>query len=314
MLKVVLALAAVAAGGSMAHAATLEVGSGKKYSSIRAASLAANRYDTIVVYPGTYSSAKISDSDVTIKRAPYTSAGSVVITGSTYGDKGLLLITGHRVTVDGLTFKYARSTSRNGAGIRLEGTGLTVRNSRFLYNQNGMLVTPITKEAGTVTITNSLFKGNGYGDGQTHGLYVNHVNKLVVSNTRFEGTKVGHHLKSRANINLIRYNSFVDTGMYKAASYQIDLPSGGGATIEYNNFYKGKYSSNGCCVIALGFESSSNPTSPISVRYNKLTNQRSTRTTFVVNRLLTSARLTGNRFTGLVRALSGRGSVNGVIS
>lgn len=310
--------AALAVGAVQAHAATLEVGSGKKYSSIRAASSAANRYDTILVYPGTYSSAKIWDSDVTIRKAPNTT-GSVVISGSTYSDKGLLLIVGHRVTVDGITFKYAKSTSRNGAGIRLEGTGLTVKNSSFYNNQNGILATPAVKNAGTVTISNSLFKSNGYGDGQSHGIYIGSIDKLNVTGSRFVGTKVGHHLKSRANVNYISSNTFDDTSMSNAASYHIDLPNGGAATIQYNTMIKGRYASNGCCVVALGFEMYKgsgyrNPTGPIYVRNNKLTNQRTTTTTFTANRTGTPATLTSNSFSGPIRSLSGAGSVNGVIS
>jgi len=314
MLKVALALAAVAVGGTAAHAATLEVGSTKKYKTIASAVAAAQSYDTIVVYPGTYGGATINKSNLTLRTPTGSPRGAAVISGSVSGGKGLFVTTGSNITIDGFRFTGAKSSSRNGAGIRAEGTNLTVRNSEFIGNQDGMLVTPITKEAGTVTITNSLFKGNGYGDGQSHGLYVNAVNKLVVSDTRFEGTKVGHHLKSRANINEIRNNSFVDTSMAKAASYHIDLSNGGSATIEDNTMTKGNYSSNGCCAIALGFEGASNPTGSINIRNNKFTNQRTSSTTFVVNRTVTPATVSGNSFSGAVKALTGRGSVNGVIS
>ena len=315
MLKIALALAAVAVSGSMAHAATLEVGSTKKYKTISAAVTAARSYDTIIVYPGTYSGARISKSYLTVRTPVGSPRGAAVITGTTIDGKGLFLTTGSNITIDGFRFTGAKSSSRNGAGIRAEGRDLTVRNSEFISNQNGMLVTPITKDVGTVTITNSLFKGNGYGDGQSHGAYINSVNKLVATGNRFEGTKVGHHLKSRANINEIRSNTFVDTSMYKAASYHIDLPNGGAATIDNNTFYKGKYSSNSCCSIALGFEGASNPAGSIYVRNNKLTNQRTGSIYFVSNRTSRSATLSGNAYYGTtVKSLSGNGSVNGVIS
>jgi len=304
------ALAACAVG---AHAATLEVGAGKPYKTIAAAVSAASSYDTIVVHPGTYAGAKIYKSNLTVRTPVGSPRGSAVISGATIADKGLFLTTGANITIDGFRFTGAKSTARNGAGIRAEGQNLTVRNSEFVGNQNGMLVTPITKDVGTITITDSLFKGNGYGDGQTHGAYINSVNKLVVSNTRFEGTKVGHHLKSRANVNEVRSSSFVDTSMSGAASYHIDLPYGGAATIENNVFSKGKYASNGCCVVSLAFEGITNPTGPIVVRNNTLTNQRTSSTTFVANRTVTPAALSGNGFTGIVKPLSGPGSVNGVV-
>lgn len=314
---------AIAAGFALcafqAQAATLEVGAGKRYTTLSAAAAAAQSYDTIIVYPGTYSGAAWTDSNLTIKRAAGTATGSVVVTGATVGDKGLFLVKGANVTIDGLRFTGARSTSRNGAGIRAEGKNLTVRNSEFIANENGMLITPGLNR-GVVTISNSLFKNNGYGDGQSHGLYASSgLDKLVVTGSRFEGTKVGHHLKSRADVNVVRGSSFIDGSLAKAASYQIDLSEGGAATIEGNTLVKGVYSSNGCCSIALGFEqykggSYVNPPGLIVIRNNKFTNQRSTTTTFVVNRTVTPATLTTNSFTGRVKPLTGPGSVDGLIS
>jgi hypothetical protein len=314
MFKVAFALATMVAGASIAQAATLEVGVGKKYTTISAAAAAAAPYDTIIVHPGTYKGATFSDSNLIVRTPVGSVRGSAIVTGATIGDKGLFLTKGSNITIDGFRFTGAKSTARNGAGIRAEGTGLTVRNSEFIGNENGILVTPLAKDVGTVSISNSLFKGNGYGDGQSHGIYVNSVNKLVVANSHFEGTKVGHHLKSRANINEVRYTTFVDTGMSSAASYHIDLSNGGAATIEYNTLTKGLYASNGCCSIALGFEGATNPVGPIVVRNNKLTNLRSTSTTFVTNRTATPATLTSNSFVGLVKSLSGNGSVNGLIN
>jgi len=318
MYKVALVLAAVAAGGSISQAATLEVGTGKKYSSISAAASAAAPYDIIIVYPGTYKGAVFTDSNLTVRTPAGSPRGSAVITGSTMLDKGLFVTKGSNITIDGFRFASARSTSGNGAGIRVESKNLTVRNSEFIGNQNGMLITPGSLR-GTVTISNSLFKGNGAGDGQSHGLYANALDKLVVTNTRFEGTKVGHHLKSRADVNVVTGSSFVDTSMSGAASYQIELPEGGAATIENNSLVKGPYSSNGCCSIAIGFEqykgsSYVNPTGPVVIRNNKFTNLRTSRSYFVSNRMSSSVTLSGNGFTGPVSPLSGRGSVDGLIS
>lgn len=302
----------------MAHAATLEVGVGKKYTSISAAAAAANSYDTIIVYPGTYKGAVFYDSNLTIRTPVGSPRGSAVITGATMLDKGLFVTKGSNITIDGFRFTGAKSASNNGAGIRAEGKNLTIRNCEFISNQDGMLITPGSLR-GSVSVSNSLFKGNGAGDGQSHGLYATSLDKLTVTGTRFEGTKVGHHLKSRAWNNVVTGSTFYDTSMSGAASYQIELPQGGSATIENNTLVKGKYSSNGCCSIAIGFEqykggSYVNPTGPVTIRNNKFTNERTTSAYFVSNRMTSSVTLSGNTTTGLVKTLSGRGTINGVIS
>ena len=318
MLKITLALAAIAAGASMAQAATLEVGVGKKYSSISAAAAAANPYDTIIVYPGTYKGAVFYDSNLTVRTPVGSVRGSAIVTGATMLDKGLFVTKGSNITIDGFRFTGAKSTAHNGAGIRVESKNLTVRNSEFISNENGMLITPGSTLKGTVTITNSLFKSNGYGDGQTHGVYANTLDRLVVENSRFENTKVGHHIKSRADATVVRGSTLLDGTITNAASYQIELPEGGSATIENNTLVKGKYSSNGCCSIALGFEQYKggtyvNPVGPVVIRNNKFTNQRTTKTYFVSNRMTSSASLSGNTLTGLVTALTGNGTVNGIV-
>ena len=319
MLKIAFALAALAAGGSMAQAATLEVGVGKKYSSISAAAAAANPYDTIIVYPGTYKGAVLYDANLTVRTPVGSPRGSAIVTGATMLDKGLFVTKGSNIVIDGFRFTGAESTSRNGAGIRVESKNLTVRNSEFISNENGMLITPGSTLRGTVTISNSLFKSNGYGDGQSHGVYSNTLDRLTIENSRFENTKVGHHIKSRAYSTIVRGSTIVDGTITNAASYQIEVPEGGTVTIENNTLVKGQYSSNGCCSIALGFEqykggSYVNPVGPIVIRNNKFTNQRTSKTTFVSNRTTSPASLSANTLTGLVTPLSGNGSVNGMIN
>lgn len=319
MFKVAFALAAIAAGVTGAQAATLEVGVGKKYTSIGAAAAAANAYDTIIVYPGTYKGAVFYDSNLTVRTPVGSPRGAAIVTGATMLDKGLFVTKGSNITIDGFRFTGAKSTSRNGAGIRVESKNVTVRNSEFISNENGMLITPGATVKGNVTITGSLFRLNGYGDGQSHGIYSNSLDRLTVENSRFEDTKVGHHIKSRADATTVRGSTILDGTVAQGSSYQIEVPEGGTITIENNVLVKGTNSSNSCCSIALGFEqykgaSYVNPVGPIVVRNNKFTNKRSAKTTFVSNRTTTPATLSGNTLTGLITPLTGNGSVNGVIS
>ncbi len=52
--------------------------------------------------------------------------------------KGVFVVVGNDVTIRGVTLRGARSDDANGAGIRGEGTNLTVDCVRFLDNENGI--------------------------------------------------------------------------------------------------------------------------------------------------------------------------------
>ncbi len=315
--------AALAVGAAQAHAATLEVGSTKKYKTLSSAASAANAYDTILVYPGTYSGATFSDNYLTIKRAPNTSLGSVVITGKTVGDKGLFLVKGSNVTVDGMYFKGARSSSGNGAGIRQEGLNLTVKNSKFYNNEMGILATPYPTKGGSLTVQNSSFDYHkSYASGHIgHSIYGNSLTKMTVTGSKFTRDFVGHYIKSRAPTTVITGNTIDDTN--GSASYLIDIPEGGAATITNNTLIKGASASNCCVVIAYGFEmyqggSYVNPAGPVSIRYNNFTNKRGSTVYFVTNKSkpTNSVNLYGNTLkasAGSIKTLVGSGTINTVV-
>src|SRR4029077_12282840 len=124
----------------------------------------------------------------------------------------------------------------NGAGIRHEAGNLTVSNCTFSNNQDGILVNPIS--GATVTINQSTFSGNGAGDGYSHGIYVNQVDQFTVSGSTFNGTKVGHDIKSRALSTTVTHTT-LDDGVNGTASYAVDLPNGGVAVLDSITVNKG---------------------------------------------------------------------------
>ena len=96
-----------------------------------------------------------------------------------------------------VTFSRARVPDQNGAGIRAEGKNLTVRNSRFYDNENGILAG--TVEGSTILIEGSVFERNGKCAANcAHGVYVNQIARLKVVNSIFRAQRVGHHVKSGA--------------------------------------------------------------------------------------------------------------------
>ena len=187
-----------------AGAAVLTMGTGGTYATLADAVAAAAANDTILVQPGTY-----TDQVATIN-VPLTIAGSggpVVFTQAAAELPGLkgFLVTNADTTVENVTFQGASislGNGSNGAGIRYQAGDLTVINSQFNNNQDGILATPATAGTGTILIKNSGFNGNGVSSGPLagfeHGIYIGMVASLTVIGSTFEGTLVGHDIKSRA--------------------------------------------------------------------------------------------------------------------
>lgn len=317
-------------------AAALEVGPDKPLTTLSAALAAAQDGDTINVQPGSYAGGWVTRNNLTLN---CTAPRACIVEGTITRDKGLILQSGDNLTVKGFTFRGAASRYvTNAAGIRVDGAGLTVINCLFEKNANGILYTAVNKvdwklggapagQRGTLTVNDSSFIGNGYGDGQTHGIYASIVDKVVVFRSTFRDTRVGHHLKSRAHDTTVTFSTFEDGPIMDASSYAIDLPQGGAALIHHNTFGKGSYgvwlpdaagimryqvpgySSNASTIIAYGFEmakkldgtmSTVNPPGPVVVTENFVVSRINGPTVFFRNRSVprnTKVTFKGNKLT-----------------
>ena len=94
----------------------------------------------------------------------------------------------------------------NGAGIRSSGVNLTVLNSYFHNNQDGLLESNIA--GSNIVIENSEFYQNGVsnpnlteGYGFTHNLYIGNCASLTFEYNYTHASYVGHLLKTRAAVN-----------------------------------------------------------------------------------------------------------------
>lgn len=151
--------------------------------------------------------------------------------GKSVEGKGIWVVRGGAISVSGFDFVGAAVNGRNGAGIRFEKGKLLIDDCRFLENENGILTGGHADS--TLEIRNSEFAFNGFGDGQSHNLYVGAISQLKVSGSYFHHAKVGHLLKSRARENHIIYNRLTDeTG--GTASYELEFPNGGLAYVMGN--------------------------------------------------------------------------------
>jgi hypothetical protein len=218
-----------------AAARVLTVGSGKQYSTIRQAAAAATPGTVIQVDPGNYPDDIVvwRTNNVTVRGMgsvrPHV-YGTKVIPYASGNDlqngKGLWVVDGTGVRIENFELSGAQVTDQNGAGVRGEGTNLTICNSYMHNNENGFL----GEAHGTLTIEYSIFADNGIGDGHTHNVYVDDGgtpdSTLVFRYNDSSHSIIGHMLKTRAPNNYILYNRMMDEAD-GTSSYNIDVSNGG---------------------------------------------------------------------------------------
>ena len=176
--------------------------------------------------------------------------------GANSEGKAIWVIAGDDTTIQNVELSGARVPDQNGAGIRLQGAGLTVEHSVFDHNQEGILAGD--NPASNIVIDSSVFADNGAGDGFSHNLYINHVRSFTLRDSYSTAAHVGHLVKSRAARNYILYDRL--TGERGTDSYELDLPNGGLSYVIGTVLQQGPGSQNPN-MLAYGEEGSLNPDS-----------------------------------------------------
>ena len=257
------------------HAVVYQVGNGQTYASPNALYQAnvIQAGDTIEIDAGTYTGQEAlavwDQNDLLIRGVggrPKLDADGLNIWG-----KGIWVFAGNDIIVENIEFTGATVVDENGAGIRLDGIGMTARNCYFHHNENGILTS--NPYDGDILIEHCEFGYNGFGDGFTHNLYIGHVNQLIFRYNYSHHANVGHNLKSRAVENIIQYNRIMDESTGNS-SRLIDLSNGGFALVQGNLFMQGPQAENNN-VIGYGREGlSNNPPHEIYCVNNSLVNKR----------------------------------------
>ena len=175
--------------------------------------------------------------------------------GLSWGDKAIWVIQGNNTTVEWIEFSECQVPDHNGAGIRLEGLGLSVRHCHFHHNEMGILCGEY--HPCTVRIEHTEFDHHGYGDGYSHNLYIGNIDSLIFRYNYSHHAFIGHELKSRAWVNVIEYNRFSNEEDGEA-SREIDLPNGGQAYLIGNVIQQGLQSQNSN-MVGFGMEGLINP-------------------------------------------------------
>ena len=285
-------------------AATLTVGADQSYKAPSDAASAAKPGDVIRIAPGTYFDCAVwTANNISIEGA----AQGTIVTDKICQGKALFVIHADNVTVRNITFQRARSNDGNGAGIRAEGNNLTIENSQFINNQDGILEGD--NPQATLIVRNSRFDHNGSClNACAHGIYVGHIALLQIENSRFFNTQVAHHIKSRAARTVLTGNHIED-GPEGTASYEVELPNGGSLVMTGNTLEKGPNNQNHSAAVVIGDEGVTQMTDELVLRNNVFTDDGPP-TAFVKNITATPAQLVGNIFKGRITPLIGDGTVH----
>ena len=136
---------------------------------------------------------------------------------------------------------------------------------------------------------------------------------MQITNSLITGAVVGHEIKSRALDTVITNNVIAD-GPTGTASYSIDLPNGGNATITGNVIEKGPDSPRTRQFIAYGEEGAANPGMSVTVSGNTILNDlNSSSVSAVWNTTSADITFSNNQVYGLTsgQLIKGTATING---
>ncbi|MCB9637377.1 MAG: right-handed parallel beta-helix repeat-containing protein [Myxococcales bacterium] len=210
-------------------------------------------------------------------RAKGSSRAHLFADGQSAERKAIWVIKGNNTTVEGIEFSGAKVADKNGAGIRQEGEGLTVRNCHFHDNENGILAG--NSPQSTILIEYSIFERNGAGDGLSHNLYINGIKHLIFQHNLSRLAKVGHNLKSRAARTDILYSRLMDESTGDS-SYIADFSNGGVVVMIGNVLQQGPKAQNRT-MLSYAAEGFKHTTNEVFLVNNTAVNQRQAGGTFI---------------------------------
>ncbi|HRI26871.1 MAG TPA: hypothetical protein PK239_10715 [Chitinophagales bacterium] len=227
--------------------------------------------------------------------------------GNSAENKAIWVLKGANTTVENIAFTGCTVPDLNGAGIRQEGAGLTLRHCYFHHNQMGILAG--ANAASNILIEHCEFAYHGEGaGGYSHNVYINQVNSLTFRYNYSHHSITGHTLKSRAYNNYIYYNRIGDEAD-GTSSYNIDLPNGGKSYLIGNTVQQAPTSPNSG-IISYGAEGLSNPVNELYMAHNTVVNNKANGTFVFAASGSTQVQLVNNLFAGNGVTLNGTATLN----
>ncbi|MDT8324423.1 MAG: choice-of-anchor Q domain-containing protein [Bacteroidota bacterium] len=249
------------------QARVLEVGPSHALTLPSQAALLAEDGDTVLIAAGEYRDAARWTADNLLIRGV---GGHAHVRDRTWGGKAIWVIQGENTTVEWVEFSGARVQDKNGAGIRQEGRHLTLRYCHFHHNEMGILTGNDAESH--ILFEYCVFASNGYGDGYSHNMYINHVGRFTMRFCYSHDAVIGHNVKSRAHETWLLYNRF-DEAEGGNTSREIDIPNGGLAVVVGNVLDHGPNTDNSN-LLGFGHEGYSNPRKTLFVVNNTFVTAR----------------------------------------
>jgi hypothetical protein len=260
------------------YATIYQVGPTRTYTMPSAVAPLVNNGDTIDIDAATYTNDVASwyDHDLHI-RGVGNGYARLDANGNDAEGKAIWVIKGNNCRIENIEFLNCIVPDHNGAGIRQEGKGVHIKHCYFHHNEMGILAGDNTNS--NICIEYSEFAFNGYGDGYSHNVYINHIDTFTFRYNYSHDPTVGHALKTRARYNRILYNRISEEN--GDGSYTIDVPNGGETIVLGNLIEQGPNSENST-IIEYGAEGINNPIADFIVVNNTIVNNRPSGTFFFV--------------------------------
>ncbi|OQW69406.1 MAG: hypothetical protein BVN35_19395 [Proteobacteria bacterium ST_bin11] len=224
--------------------------------------------------------------------------------GNSAEDKAIWVLKGNDIVIENIELSGATVPALNGAGIRFEGTNLTLKNCHFHHNQMGIL-TGVNPNS-DILIENSEFNGNTvdyprYGK-LGHNIYIGNIRRFTLQASYVHDAGTGHNVKSRARENYLLYNRITDE--HNGSSYLVDLPDGGAAYLIGNLFHQGANTENAAMLAFAAEHNQSQPNQQLYLVNNTFVNDYPGGA-FLHNHSIVTAMLFNNLLIGTATELIG---------
>jgi hypothetical protein len=216
---------------------TLRVGPKQRLKWPSLAAMEAQDGDTIEIAAGEYVDCTAwRANNLTIRGV----GGRAHIRDETCEGKAIWITKGNNTTIENIEFSGMKVRDKNGAGIRHEGVGLTIKNAYFHDGEQGIL-SGGGRPRDTMLIEDSEFARLGK-VGQAHAIYIA-GEKLTVRRNYFHScVDEGHCVKSRAKHTILSCN--VIASLEGNSSFEVDFPNGGRVEVRNNIIEQGPKSTN----------------------------------------------------------------------
>jgi ferric-dicitrate binding protein FerR (iron transport regulator) len=304
------AVRVVADGGPLEPAPVvdrvLRVGPGRPFAAPSDAAAAATDGAVVEIDAGLY------EGDVAVWKANHLTIrgvggrARVKGTGKLANGHALWVLSGRNTVIENLEFSGAAGAEATATGLWLGAPHATIRNCAFLDNHRS-LTGPEDPES-DLLIEMSEFVRNGHPVKQYSNLPCPAVRSVVIRHCDVSGTRIGHHIGSRARSTSVLYCRVDDEG--SPASMLLDLPEGGRAVVVGNLLRRGGKASRNAWAVSFATGKAPYPDSVLHFVNNTVLDETA-QTAIIGVGPGARAKVVNNVFSGKARAVSGQGELVG---